>query len=210
MALVRALVHVVRPAEHGHEGGRPVEHVGEPGSLFLDLAHQGQPLDLVLPLGGDVAGDLRGADDVPVAVAKGRHGERDESPIPVPCPSHRLEVLDPLPFEQPGQDLFLLVSPFGRDDQVDLLSDGLLGGVAEQAFGPGVPGPDRAVERLADDGVAGGLDDGGKLRLRILDLVAFGGIPEHEHRTRFRSSEWAEPISIEKFVPVPGHQRGTA
>lgn len=70
MALVGPLIDVVRPAEHRHEGGGPLKHVGKPRSLFLDLTNERQALELVFPLGGDVADDLGGADDVPVAVAE--------------------------------------------------------------------------------------------------------------------------------------------
>ena len=61
----------------------------------------------------------------------------------------------------------------GRDDQRDVAADRLLGGVAEQPLGGGVPALNDAVERLADDGVVRRLDDrreqpGGE---QLVDLV---------------------------------------
>jgi hypothetical protein len=48
-----------------------------------------------------------------------------------------------------------------------VLADRLRGAVAEDALGAEVPGADDAVERLADDRVVGGGDDGGEPRLAL-------------------------------------------
>ena len=72
---------------------------------------------------------------------------------------HGLEVFDPLPGLQGGDDLVLFGDAVRRNDQGDVTPDGLLGRVAEQPLGGGVPALDDAVQRLADDGVVRRLDD---------------------------------------------------
>ena len=47
------------------------------------------------------------------------------------------------------------------------ISDDLIRRIAEDAFGRGVPGNDRAIELLADDSVVGRFDDRGKQFRRI-------------------------------------------
>ena len=112
----------------------------------------------------------------PVAVADGGDRQRDVEPPAVLGHPDGLEVLDPLPAAEPLQDRGLLVLPLRRDDQGDRPADGLLGRVAEQPLGPGVPDRDDAVERLADDGVLGRLDDGRQPRLGLLGPLPVGDV----------------------------------
>ena len=69
---------------------------------------------------------------------------------------------------QTPQDVALLLETIGRDDEIDVPPDRLGGAVAEDARGAGVPARDHAVERLADDGVVGGLDDRREERTSLL------------------------------------------
>ena len=118
----------------------------------------------------------------PSGVADRGDGQRDVEPAAVLARPHRLEVLDPLAAAEPVQDVALLVQPLGRDDQGDRPADGLGGGVAEEPLGPGVPRPDDAVERLADDRVVGRLDDGGQPRLGLLGPLPLGHVAEDQDR----------------------------
>ena len=54
--------------------------------------------------------------------------------------------------------------------------------VAEHALGLAIPRLDDAVERLADDDVLRGLDDGRQPRLRLEGLHAVVDVTEHQHR----------------------------
>ena len=83
----------------------------------------------------------------------------------------------------------LLVQPLRRDDQGDRPADGLRGRVAEEPLGPGVPRPDDAVERLADDRVLGRLDDGRQPRLGLLGPLALGDVAEDQDGAR----PWPRP-----------------
>jgi hypothetical protein len=56
-------------------------------------------------------------------------------------------------------DVVFLRDAILRNDERDVAADRLLGGVAEQPLGAGVPGPDDSVERLADDRIVRGFDD---------------------------------------------------
>ena len=61
-----------------------------------------------------------------------------------------------------SDDAGLFVPTIAGDDQSDVLADGFFGEVAENAFGALVPTGDDAVEGLADNGIVGGVDDGGE------------------------------------------------
>src|SRR5215207_5612134 len=71
-------------------------------------------------------------------------------------------VADPLAATQPGHDVAKLVNPLPREDTDDRLPDHLLRGVAIQTLGGLVPAGDDAIQRLADDDVVRGFDDGGE------------------------------------------------
>jgi hypothetical protein len=70
---------------------------------------------------------------------------------------------------RPGEHLPLLVEAILGDDQRDVAADRLGGAVAEHSLGRRVPRRDDAVERLADDGVGRGVDDGGQSPLGGVD-----------------------------------------
>ena len=70
-----------------------------------------------------------------------------------------LKMLDPLPGFQAGNDVVFLRDAFGGDDNRNMASHHLLGGVAEETLGSSVPALNDTVQRLADDGVIRGFDD---------------------------------------------------
>ena len=97
---------------------------------------------------------------VPVIVLDRRDRQRDQDPAAVAAaraPSRSARSAGPA-FRR-RDDLVFLGDALGRDDQGDVPADGLRGGVAEQPLGAGVPALNDAVQRLADDGVVGRLDD---------------------------------------------------
>ena len=94
---------------------------------------------------GDVAHDLGRPDDAAGVVLDRRDGERDRDALAVGAQALGLEVLDPLSGLQAGDDLVFLGDALGRDDQRDVAAHRLLGGVAEEPLGAGVPALDDAV-----------------------------------------------------------------
>ncbi len=110
-------------------------------------------------LRGDVARDLRPADDASLAVADRRDGHREVETASVLAESHRVERRHDFPVDDIGQDVQFLLATLFRNQHRHGLPERLLLGVAEQLLRRVVPCRDGAVERLADDGVAGRLHD---------------------------------------------------
>jgi len=179
----------VRPAEDGRE--RRAQLVREGREEFVPQARRllgplarllGRlprlPLALKQPLAlllgalavGDVARDLRRADDLAARPADGRDRERDVDARPVLADADGLVVLDALAADEAREDGRLLVGVVFGDEDGDGPADDLVGRVAEDVLGRAVPARDAAVERLADDGVLGRLDDG--LQPVVRDLRA--------------------------------------
>ena len=77
-----------------------------------------------------------------------------------------------------GEDGRELVGPFRRNQARDRLPHHLLGAVAEDALGTLVPARDHPFERLRDDGVVGGLDDGGQAHASLELLLAVADVGE--------------------------------
>src|SRR6185437_12495603 len=107
----------------------------EPGDL---------PLGLLPP--GHVAGDLGDADDPPGVVLDRRDRQRDVDDGAVLAAPLRLVAGDPLAPADPLEDAGDLVALTRRHEQADVAADRLLGGIAEDPLGPGVPARDHAVE----------------------------------------------------------------
>ena len=121
---------------------------------------QQPPLALVgPPLEGDVADDLGRAHDVALVVLYRRDGERHQDAPAVLADALGLEVIDPLPRLERGDDVVLLREAIRRNDQRDVAPDGLRRRVAEHPLGGVIPALDGPVQRLADDGVVGRLHD---------------------------------------------------
>ena len=121
---------------------------------------------------GDVAGDLRCADDAPRAVAHRRDGQRNVQETAVLPPANGLIMVDTLAAPYAREDPGLLVFEAWRKKNGHGLADGLTGAIAEQPLGARIPGLDDPVQILADDRIVGGFHDGHEL-LRTL----FGGAP---------------------------------
>ena len=85
-------------------------------------------------------------------------------------------MVDAITAADAGENSGFLVEPIRRDQDVDRLSNDLLSFVSEQALGAAIPAPDYAVEILADDGIVGGLHNGGELPGRLLRTPAFGDV----------------------------------
>ena len=153
---------------------------------------QQPPLALVgPPLAGDVADDLGRAHDVALVVSYRRDGERHQDAPAVLADALGLEVIDPLPGLEGGDDLVLLREAIRRNDQRDVAPDSLRRRVAEHPLGGVIPALDGPIQRLADDGVVGRLHDRRQLAgvqklVRLLLRIAplRGRIPEDQHASR--------------------------
>ncbi|MGY4372017.1 hypothetical protein ACVW1A_008082 [Bradyrhizobium sp. LB1.3] len=105
-------------------------------------------------------GDLGGANDLSASCFERKNIEHDVEPTAVLSDADRLVLGDRFVAADPVQDTPDLGLAVVRHNDVDRLADGLRGGIAEQMFGGLVPAGDDTVERLRDDGVIGGFDDG--------------------------------------------------
>ena len=88
-------------------------------------------------------------------------------------------VLDSLTLADAAKDLRFLVMTLWWDDSEKGRANHLFGSIAKETLCPLVPASDDAVEILADNGVVGALDDGGKesggaqSRVRLLTSIGF-------------------------------------
>ena len=114
--------------------------------LFSTSVTNISPLALgTLPL-GNVAHDLRRADDVSGVIFDRRDRERNNDALAVAAHALGFEVLDSLSLFQAGDDFIFFGQTFGRDHERDVLAHSLLGGVTEELFSGSVPALDNAVE----------------------------------------------------------------
>ena len=100
------------------------------------------------------------SDELAGRIADGRHGERDGDRPAVLPDANRLVVLHATAGPDLLEDLVHLRRAFGVDQHRDRLPDDLVGRVPVDQLGGTVPARDDSVERLPDDGVVGGIDDG--------------------------------------------------
>src|ERR1700691_4787116 len=76
-------------------------------------------------------------------------------------------MLDHCAFAQALQKLLLPFQTVRRNDKADGPTDGFFSRIAEQTLSAAIPGRDDALQRLADDGVIGRGNDGGKQRIAL-------------------------------------------
>jgi hypothetical protein len=103
---------------------------------------------------GDVAGDLRRADDDAAGVFDRRNAQRHVDAAAVLALPDGLVVVETFAAPDAGKDFRFLVLQLRRDQDGDGFADDLVGSVAEQGFGGAVPADDNAAEVFADNGVA--------------------------------------------------------
>src|ERR1700686_3364652 len=141
----------------------PFDFLLELCAELAQLALDAVALVLGLFARGDVASDLRRADDNTMRVPDRRDAERNRKPAAVFALADRLVVIEAVAAADALEDLRFLVVQLLRNEDSDRLADDVFGRVAEQPLGGAVPADDDAVEVLADDGVAGRFDDAGGL-----------------------------------------------
>ncbi|MFK4673424.1 hypothetical protein ABIF37_005827 [Bradyrhizobium diazoefficiens] len=156
------------------------ETIGDQDQILRGLENALALLDLPierhlrsLPL-GDVAGHLGRADDLALGRSQRDLAQHHVDGLTALVQPYGLLLVDDLAVAGAGQILGDIVTLIVRHDDVDGTADRLVGGVAEDALGRAVPGRDGAVERLGDDGVVGGFDDGGEQPLALGVIVALG------------------------------------
>ncbi len=130
---------------------RGLEGAGEPRVRFRELRRRAVAL-------GHVAHDRHEAVDGAALVAQRRQRDRDVDQRAVLAPLARLDR-DGLAREEPALMLLDVVEMAFRPQAADVRADHLLGRVAVQALGGGIPRLDDAVQVARQDRVAGGADD---------------------------------------------------
>src|SRR6185369_2672819 len=122
-----------------------------------------QLAQLVVPFAlGDIARHFRGADNIAGLVAYRRDGEGNVDAATVLGETHRFEMVHALATTDFADDGFLFILQIRRDETHNRPADNLLGLVAENARGTGVPGNNPAIQVLADDRVVRRGNDGGQ------------------------------------------------
>src|SRR5581483_9025193 len=120
---------VGKPLERGHRGLQLV--TGNPDKLIF-AAFQFSAF-------ADVTGKFGPANDPAGAIFDrgDTQGKLDDRPIF--SQAHRLIVIDSLALAQFCKDLLLLRVKFGRNNQSDVLANGLIGAIAKDSLGGDVP-----------------------------------------------------------------------
>jgi hypothetical protein len=111
---------------------------------------------------GNVAGDLGDAEDGAAGVNDGREAKRDEDLPPILVFTGDEGVVDATSVAEGFEEEVDALLLSGPGEEGAWLANGLLGFVAKDASGGGVPGGDGAAERHAEDGIVRGLDNGGE------------------------------------------------
>jgi hypothetical protein len=75
----------------------------------------------------------------------------------------RFVMFDPLATPDTCENACFFIPKFRRKEDGDRLTNGFLGRKAKQLHGTAVPNGDNSVQVFVDDGVVGGLHDGGEL-----------------------------------------------
>lgn len=120
---------------------------------------------------GDIAGDLGDAEDIPVGIDDRGEAEGDHDLLSILMFTGNKRVVDAAAVTEDAEekaDTFLFAGP---GEERDGMADRLLGFVAEDAGGGGVPGGNDAMQGHAEDGVVRRLDDGGKPAFRYGAVV---------------------------------------
>src|SRR5205823_1757893 len=131
---------------------------------------------------GDVARDARRADHPALGIANRRDVERDAQAPAGLRDADGFQAAHDLAAADAREHLFLFGATLRRQDERDRLAERLRLAVAEEPLGALIPGADHAVERAADDGVAGGLDDRREARLYLLGALLLGDVDQHVDR----------------------------
>src|SRR3546814_11320860 len=105
---------------------------------MVHLAQQNLML-LTLVTVGDVAGDLRRADDGAVRRPDRRHRQRDVDQAAVLALANRVVVVDGLAAADAGADYVFFVVAVGGNQDRHRLPDLFLGGIAEEPLRAAVP-----------------------------------------------------------------------
>jgi hypothetical protein len=103
----------------------------------------------------DVAGDLRGADDVPVGIGDGRKRQRNVQQSAILVTADRLVMLEGVAAADAVQNVQFFIETIRMRDYRDRLPNRLLCCVADQPLRSAVPAYDNAAEVYADDRLVG-------------------------------------------------------
>jgi hypothetical protein len=91
-------------------------------------------------------------------------------------------MINAISANEPSKDLRFLVVKFGWDQQQNGVADHLVRLVPKDPGRSGVPTLDGAIERLANDGIVGRLDDRGQPGVRLAGATIPGCVSHAVHR----------------------------
>lgn len=140
----------------------------------------------------DIAGDLRGADNLAVVVPERRDGQRYVHDRSVLAPACRLEVIYALAPLQTFKNLLLFIVPLWGHNDKNGFPDCLLGRIAVKALRPVIPARNTPVQILTNNGVIRGIHDGAEQKPRLFGLPALGDVPRNAELDdrAVRAAQW--------------------
>jgi len=145
-----------------HAAGQPADRLH-----FLGLAQ----LILGPTLRCDVTRDRGGANDLAVDIAQRRNADRNIQSAPVFGQAQRFVVFDAHAARNLSQDFRDLMRTIIRHQHGNVLADHLFRRISVDAFRPAVPGGNRAIETLGQNGIFRGVNNRGQPRPVFADLL---------------------------------------
>ncbi len=136
---------------------------------------------------GDVARDLRGADDAAGGIENRRHGDGNGKRRAVFPLAHGLEVIDALSAPDARQHLIFFALAIRGNEQPDRLADNLVRRVLKHPLRRTIPRLDDAVQVFAQNRVVARLDDGGEVLGRTLPAGERARVARDVHCARHRA-----------------------
>ena len=149
----------------------------------------------------DIPCDRRCAHDPVLRVFDGRHGERDRYRRTILAQARGFDRVRGFTSRGPHEHCLLLLLPVDWHELIDGLPDDLFRRIAEYPLGTGVPTGDDSVQGLAEDGIARGIHDRGKSRLRFQALPVLGDIAKHSDKALRASRGIEKEPSIRRNPP---------
>src|SRR5258705_6214761 len=116
----------------------------------------------------------RSADNATVHIVDGGNGNGNIQVTAVFRDPNGFVVRNVFPLPDSCEDSGNFVGPILQCEDRDVLADDFLGTVSVHSLRTSIPAGYGAIERFADDGVFGGIDDGGQAGAILADLL--GGL----------------------------------
>ena len=152
----------------------------------------------------DVPAHFRCTHNASACIANRRYRERDRDATSIFSYSDRIEMLDALASPDFLQNHPFFVVQFRRNDRHDRLANDVFRQIAKNSRGGAVPRKNAALQRLANDGVLGRLNNGSQQGL-LNEVVLTPGSARIPRRKIFplRSAECRPAIGVPRQTETP-------